>query len=89
MPSRLVRLCSITILVAILLTGVPGLNFTGNTRADLLRLNTKIAPTGLSVPETASVFSREILRASRMAAGWRTTSSTSSYGPSARVTAHF
>jgi hypothetical protein len=34
-----------TDLVAILLTGVPGLNFTGNTRADLLRLNTKIAPT--------------------------------------------
>src|SRR5262249_10090350 len=33
-----------TDLVAILLTGVPGLNFTGNTRADLLRLNTKIAP---------------------------------------------
>src|SRR5262249_47707566 len=34
-----------TDLVAILLTGVPGLNFTGNTRADLLRLNTNIAPT--------------------------------------------
>lgn len=33
-----------TDLVAILLTGVQGLNFTGNTRADLLRLNTKIAP---------------------------------------------
>jgi Domain of unknown function (DUF4331) len=31
-------------LVAVLLTGVPGLNFTGNTRADLLRLNTAIAP---------------------------------------------
>ena len=31
-------------LVAILLTGVPGLNFTGPTRADLLRLNTTIAP---------------------------------------------
>jgi hypothetical protein len=34
-----------TDLVAILLTGVPGLNFTGNTKADLLRLNTSIAPT--------------------------------------------
>jgi hypothetical protein len=31
-------------LVAILLTGVPGLNFTGPRRADLLRLNTTIAP---------------------------------------------
>jgi hypothetical protein len=31
-------------LVAILLTGVPGLNFTGPRRADLLRLNTAIAP---------------------------------------------
>ncbi len=31
-------------LVAILLTGVPGLNFTGNRRADLLRLNTSIPP---------------------------------------------
>lgn len=34
-----------TDLVTILLTGVPGLNFTGNTRADFLRLNTSIAPT--------------------------------------------
>jgi Domain of unknown function (DUF4331) len=33
-------------LVSVLLTGVPGLNFTGNTRADLLRLNTGIAPDG-------------------------------------------
>jgi hypothetical protein len=32
-------------LVAVLLTGVPNLNFTGNTKADLLRLNTAIAPT--------------------------------------------
>ena len=32
-------------LVAILLTGVPGLNYTGTTKADLLRLNTGIAPT--------------------------------------------
>ena len=34
-----------TDLVAILLTGVPGLNFTGPRKADLLRLNTTIAPT--------------------------------------------
>ena len=33
-------------LVSILLTGVPNLNFTGPARADLLRLNTAIAPTG-------------------------------------------
>ena len=32
-------------LVAILLTGVPTLNFTGDTPADLLRLNVKVAPT--------------------------------------------
>jgi hypothetical protein len=32
-------------LVAVLLTGVPGLNFTGPRKADLLRLNTSIAPT--------------------------------------------
>jgi hypothetical protein len=32
-------------LVAVLLTGVPGLNFTGSTQADLIRLNTSIAPT--------------------------------------------
>jgi len=32
-------------LVAILLTGVPGLNFTGPRKADLLRLNTGIPPT--------------------------------------------
>jgi hypothetical protein len=32
-------------LVAILLTGVPSLNFTGPKKADLLRLNTSIAPT--------------------------------------------
>jgi hypothetical protein len=32
-------------IVGILLTGVPGLNFTGATKADLLRLNTSIAPT--------------------------------------------
>jgi Domain of unknown function (DUF4331) len=32
-------------IAAILLTGVPGLNFTGPTQADLIRLNTGIAPT--------------------------------------------
>jgi hypothetical protein len=32
-------------LVAVLLTGVPSLNFTGDTKADLIRLNTGIAPT--------------------------------------------
>lgn len=31
-------------LVAILLTGVPNVNYTGNTKADLLRLNTAIPP---------------------------------------------
>ncbi|HXF98547.1 MAG TPA: DUF4331 domain-containing protein [Gaiellaceae bacterium] len=31
-------------LVAVLLTGVPGLNFTGEVKADLLRLNTAIPP---------------------------------------------
>ena len=31
-------------IAAILLTGVPGLNFTGTTQADLIRLNTGIAP---------------------------------------------
>jgi Domain of unknown function (DUF4331) len=34
-----------TDLIAILLTGVPGLNFTGSRPADLLRLNTAIGPT--------------------------------------------
>ena len=32
-------------IAAILLTGVPGLNFTGPKKADLIRLNTGIAPT--------------------------------------------
>ena len=31
-------------LAAVLLTGVPGLNFTGNTQADMLRLNMSIPP---------------------------------------------
>jgi hypothetical protein len=33
-------------LVAVLLTGVPGLNFTGSRQADLIRLNTSIPPSG-------------------------------------------
>ena len=33
-------------IATILLTGVPGLNFTGPTQADLIRLNTGIAPSG-------------------------------------------
>jgi hypothetical protein len=33
-------------LAAILLTGVPTLNFTGDTKSDLIRLNTSIAPSG-------------------------------------------
>jgi hypothetical protein len=37
-------------LVAVLLTGVPGLNFTGDKKADLLRLNTGIAPDGTEDP---------------------------------------
>jgi hypothetical protein len=37
-------------LVAVLLTGVPELNFTGTTKADLLRLNTEIAPDGSEDP---------------------------------------
>jgi hypothetical protein len=37
-------------LVAVLLTGVPGLNSTGDRKADLLRLNTAIAPTAKPNP---------------------------------------
>ncbi len=37
-------------LVAVLLTGVPGLNSTGDVKADLLRLNTGIAPDGSEDP---------------------------------------
>jgi hypothetical protein len=37
-------------LVAVLLTGVPTLNFTGNTKADLLRLNTAIPPAATPNP---------------------------------------
>jgi hypothetical protein len=37
-------------LVAVLLTGIPGLNFTGDRKADLLRLNTAIAPTASPNP---------------------------------------
>jgi hypothetical protein len=39
-----------TDLVAVLLTGVPGLNFTGDRKADLLRLNTAIPPTASPNP---------------------------------------
>jgi hypothetical protein len=42
-----------TDLVAVLLTGIPGLNFTGKTQADLLRLNTAIAPTANPSPHGA------------------------------------
>ena len=45
-------------LVAVLLTGVPGLNFTGNTKADLLRLNTGIAPT--KKPEALGVLAGDL-----------------------------
>jgi len=37
-------------LVAVLLTGVPGLNFTGTVHADLLRLNTAIPPAASPSP---------------------------------------
>jgi hypothetical protein len=37
-------------LVAVLLTGVPGLNFTGDVKADLLRLNTAIPPSATPNP---------------------------------------
>ena len=37
-------------LVAVLLTGIPGLNSTGDRKADLLRLNTAIAPTANPSP---------------------------------------
>jgi len=45
-------------LVAVLLTGVPGLNFTGSTEADLLRLNTGIAPT--KKPEALGVLAGDL-----------------------------
>ena len=41
-------------LVAVLLTGVPGLNFTGNTQADVLRLNMAIPPS--ASPHRLGVF---------------------------------
>jgi hypothetical protein len=41
-------------LVAVLLTGVPGLNFTGPTLADMLRVNLSIAPT--TTPHRLGVF---------------------------------
>jgi hypothetical protein len=48
-----------TDLVAILLTGVPGLNFTGKTQADFLRLNMDIKPGGpkcLATPSRLGVL---------------------------------
>jgi len=47
-----------TDLVSILLTGVPGLNFTGPRRADLLRLNTSIAPS--STPSRFGVLDGDL-----------------------------
>ena len=47
-----------TDLVAILLTGVPGLNFTGPRKADLLRLNTSIPPT--PVPSRLGVLDGDL-----------------------------
>jgi len=47
-----------TDLVAVLLTGVPGLNFTGSTQADLLRLNTAVAPT--KKPEPLGVLAGDL-----------------------------
>ena len=80
----------------ILLTGVPGLNFTGTTQADLLRLNTAIKP-GANGPAPAARPARRrptgwasspaTSAASRTGGGSRTTSSTSSCGRSRRATA--
>ena len=59
-------------LVAVLLTGVPTLNNTGTTQADLLRLNTSFtAPAAERA--TASGSSRVSSRASRTGGGSRTT----------------
>ena len=85
-------------LKAVLLTGVPGLNFTGPTDADLLRLNTAIKPArsgacpgGTASPSAAgSACSRTRTATSagtRTAAGSATTSSTSSSARSRRATA--
>jgi hypothetical protein len=50
-----------TDLVAILLTGVPGLNFTGPRKADLLRLNTAVAPTaGVGLGDRLGVLSGDL-----------------------------
>jgi Domain of unknown function (DUF4331) len=45
-------------LVAVLLTGVPGLNFTGPKLADMLRVNLSIAPT--ATPNRLGVFGGDI-----------------------------
>jgi Domain of unknown function (DUF4331) len=44
-------------LEAVLLTGVPGLNFTGQTRADMLRLNLSIPPA--ATPSRLGVFGND------------------------------
>ena len=79
----------------ILLTGVPGLNFTGTTQADLLRLNTAIKPgVNGACPEerparlrrTGSRCSTPTCAATRTAAASSTTWSTSTCGCSRRAT---
>ena len=60
-------------LVSVLLTGVPNLNFTGQTQADMLRLNLSIAPTRPSERATASASSATTSRASRTGGASRTT----------------
>jgi hypothetical protein len=48
-------------LVAVLLTGVPNLNFTGTTQADMLRLNLSIAPTaGVGLGNRLGVFGNDL-----------------------------
>ena len=57
-------------LVAVLLTGVPELNFTGSKAADILRLNTRIP---VPPTRTASACSAATRRAGRTAGGSATT----------------
>ena len=48
-------------LVSVLLTGVPNLNFTGQTQADMLRLNLSIAPTAaVGVGNRLGVFGNDL-----------------------------
>ena len=58
-------------LVAVLLTGVPELNFTGPKLADVLRLNLAIPVTAQA--RTASACSAATTRAGRTAGGSATT----------------